>query len=59
VNTWVFYFPYVWLPTILVQAALFGHVVIFRRLLAERAGDAANGGPAHGGPAGASRAAST
>jgi hypothetical protein len=57
VNTWVFYFPYVWLPTILVQAALFGHIVIFRRILAERTGDAANGGPAHG-PAGPSHAAS-
>jgi MFS family permease len=35
VNTWVLYFPYVWLPAILVQAALFGHIVIFRRLLSE------------------------
>jgi hypothetical protein len=36
VNRWVFYFPYVWLPTVLVQAALFGHLVVFRRLAAER-----------------------
>jgi len=26
--------PFVWLPTILVQAALFGHLVVFRALLA-------------------------
>ncbi|HEX4339922.1 MAG TPA: hypothetical protein VH062_28640 [Polyangiaceae bacterium] len=32
VNVWVLYFPYVWLPTVLVQAALFGHFVIFRRV---------------------------
>jgi hypothetical protein len=25
-------FPYVWLPTFLVQAALFGHIVVFRAL---------------------------
>jgi hypothetical protein len=31
-NTWVLHFPYVWLPTALVPAALFGHVVVFRRL---------------------------
>jgi hypothetical protein len=37
VNRWVLYFPYVWLPTVLVEAALFGHIVIFRRLLTERA----------------------
>lgn len=35
VNRWVFYFPYVWLPALLVQAALFGHLVVFRRLRAE------------------------
>lgn len=34
-NRWVFYFPYVWLPAVLVQAALFGHLVVFRRLRAE------------------------
>jgi hypothetical protein len=27
-------FPYVWLPTFLVQAALFGHLVVFRALRA-------------------------
>ena len=51
VNTWVLYFPYVWLPTLLVQAALFGHIVIFRRLLAERSRDTANGGATSGGAA--------
>ncbi|MCB9476676.1 MAG: hypothetical protein H6685_07370 [Deltaproteobacteria bacterium] len=32
-NTWVAYFPFVWLPTVLVAAALAGHLVIFRRLI--------------------------
>jgi hypothetical protein len=32
-NTWVSYFPFVWLPTILVSAALLGHVLMWRRLL--------------------------
>jgi hypothetical protein len=31
-NEWVLHFPYVWLPTVLVPAALFGHIVIFKRL---------------------------
>jgi hypothetical protein len=31
-NTWVASFPYVWLPTVLVTAALLGHIVIFRKL---------------------------
>jgi hypothetical protein len=29
-------FPYVWLPTFLVQAALFGHLVVFRAVRARR-----------------------
>lgn len=33
VNTWVSYFPYVWLPAALVSSALFGHIVLYRRLL--------------------------
>lgn len=33
VNTWVSHFPFVWLPAGLVTSALFGHVVIWRRLL--------------------------
>jgi hypothetical protein len=28
-------FPYVWLPTVLVQMALAGHLLVFRRLIAE------------------------
>jgi hypothetical protein len=33
-NTWVAYAPFVWLPTVLVPAAVAGHVVLWRRLLA-------------------------
>jgi len=32
-NTWVLYFPYVWLPVVLVTIAMAGHVVIWRKLL--------------------------
>lgn len=32
-NTWVAYFPFVWLPAICVMSALFGHVVATRKLL--------------------------
>lgn len=32
VNTWVAYFPFVWLGAVLVPSAAFGHVVIFRAL---------------------------
>jgi hypothetical protein len=31
-NVWVERFPFVWLPTVLVSGALFGHTLIFRRL---------------------------
>jgi len=31
-NTWVAEFPYVWLPSILVSAALLGHILLYRRL---------------------------
>ncbi len=31
-NRWPAFFPYVWLPAILVTAALLGHIVLFRRL---------------------------
>jgi hypothetical protein len=34
VNTWIAYFPYIWLGTVLVASAVFGHVVIFRALRA-------------------------
>jgi hypothetical protein len=36
-NVWVSYAPYIWLPTILVQIALAGHILLFRRLFAEAA----------------------
>ena len=39
VNTWVLFVPYVWLPVILVTAAIFGHIVITRALLAGRTAD--------------------
>lgn len=32
-NVWVTWFPFVWLPTVLVVSALFGHLVIFRKVL--------------------------
>ena len=32
VNTWVLYFPYVWLPVVLVTVALAGHITITRAL---------------------------
>lgn len=32
VNVWVLHFPFVWLPAALVAAALFGHIVLWRRL---------------------------
>jgi hypothetical protein len=34
--TWVAYFPFSWLPAVLVPAALFGQIVLFRRLAADR-----------------------
>jgi len=36
VNVWITHAPYVLLPTILVTAALFGHVLVFRKLAALR-----------------------
>jgi hypothetical protein len=32
VNTWVLYFPYVWLPVVLVTVAIAGHVMVTRTL---------------------------
>ncbi len=32
-NTWVTHFPFVWLPSVMVAFALFGHIVVFRALL--------------------------
>jgi hypothetical protein len=36
VNTWVAHFPFVWLGTVHVVAAIIGHVLITRKLLRER-----------------------
>lgn len=33
-NTWVAHAPYVWLPGVLVQTALLGHLVLWRRIQA-------------------------
>jgi hypothetical protein len=32
-NTWVLFFPYVWLPVVLVTAAIAGHAIVTRALL--------------------------
>jgi hypothetical protein len=34
-NTWVTYPPFIWLPAVLVVAAVAGHGIVLRRLLAE------------------------
>ena len=31
-NTWICFFPFIWLPTVLVPAALLGHILVWRRL---------------------------
>lgn len=36
VNTWVLYFPFVWLPVVMVSVAIFSHVVVTRALLSWR-----------------------
>ena len=33
-NTWIAYFPFIWLPAVMVAAAIAGHVLVFRRLAA-------------------------
>ena len=35
-NSFIAYFPFIWLPTFLVQLALFGHLLVFRWLRLER-----------------------
>ena len=37
-NSFIAYFPYIWLPTFLVQLALFGHLLVFRWLRQARTG---------------------
>jgi hypothetical protein len=32
INTWVLFFPYAWLPTILVSVAVLGHTLVSRKL---------------------------
>jgi hypothetical protein len=43
INEFVLYFPYVWLPTVLVPAALFGHLAVFRRLRTATGADGVTG----------------
>ncbi|HYJ10688.1 MAG TPA: hypothetical protein VEX18_16815, partial [Polyangiaceae bacterium] len=38
INSWVAHFPFIWLGTVLVASAAFGHVVIFRALRPHPAG---------------------
>ena len=35
-NVWITHAPWVWLPAVMVLAALAGHLLVYRRLLAER-----------------------
>jgi len=32
-NTWVAFFPFVWLPSVIVISAVFGHLAIYRKLM--------------------------
>ena len=32
-NTWVAFFPFVWLPSVIVVSAIFGHLTIYRKLI--------------------------
>ena len=41
-NTWVTYPPYVWLPAVMVLAALAGHLIIFRALALRRSAASAS-----------------
>jgi hypothetical protein len=43
-NTWVAYFPFVWLPAGLVTSALFGHALLWRKLVRDARG-ATSGAP--------------
>ena len=35
-NTWILYFPYVWLPAVLVTIAISSHIIIWRKLLSSK-----------------------
>ncbi len=43
-NAWITAFPWVWLPTMMVPAALLGHILVFRRLRLDRAAEASHPG---------------
>jgi hypothetical protein len=58
VNVWVTQAPYIWLPTVLVLAALLGHILVFRRLRAEAAAARVGAGAAEEGGAAAHDAGS-
>lgn len=47
INDWVLHFPFVFLPSVLVPAALFGHIVVARRLIEERRTESARVSGAH------------
>jgi hypothetical protein len=38
-NVWITYAPFVWLPAVMVLAALAGHLLIFRALASEQLPD--------------------
>lgn len=42
-NTFIAYLPFIWLPTVLVMLAFFGHLLVFRAVESGRAGDSAGG----------------
>jgi hypothetical protein len=44
-NVWITRAPWVWLPTVMVFAAVFGHVAVFRRLLSSGVRDPAGAMP--------------
>ncbi len=56
VNSLVFGWPFIWLPAWLVLAALFGHLLVFRKLWAEHRAATPAARPAAAHPAHASRA---
>ncbi|HEU4453291.1 MAG TPA: hypothetical protein VFR81_09535 [Longimicrobium sp.] len=39
-NVWITAFPWIWLPTMMVPAAILGHILVFRRLRLDRAAEA-------------------
>ena len=47
-NTWIAYAPFVWLPTVLVPAAIAGHVLLWQRLLRPAASSPQSAAPPAG-----------